>query len=56
MTDDIHDDFLISARADDISRKNFVREVQCLLELTCHPNIIPFLGIIIEGGKYSWNT
>ncbi|XP_070573940.1 uncharacterized protein [Ptychodera flava] len=40
---------LCETRSDAISRKNFVHEVQCLLELACHPNIIPFLGIVING-------
>ncbi|XP_070564417.1 uncharacterized protein [Ptychodera flava] len=40
---------LCETRSDAISRKNFVREIQCLLELACHPNIIPFLGIVIIG-------
>ncbi|XP_070532931.1 uncharacterized protein [Ptychodera flava] len=41
---------LCETRSDAISRKNFINEVRCLLELACHPNIISFLGIRIIGG------
>ncbi|XP_070581810.1 uncharacterized protein [Ptychodera flava] len=40
---------LCETRSDAISRKNFINEVRCLLELACHPNIISFLGIRITG-------
>ncbi|XP_070574498.1 uncharacterized protein [Ptychodera flava] len=43
---------LCETRSDAISRKNFVNEVRCLVELVCypnHPNIISFLGIVTIG-------
>ncbi|XP_070574496.1 uncharacterized protein [Ptychodera flava] len=44
---------LCETRSDAISRKNFVNEVRCLVELENHPNIISFLGIETSGdSKY----